>query len=62
MERDLAGPDALLCDALGLYWCIRPDPALGPALRLARDATGTSLIPTPEERIAELEAELEKRR
>lgn len=62
VERDLAGPDALLCDALGLYWCVRPDPVLGPALRLARDAAGTSLVLTAEERIAELEAELEKRR
>jgi Uma2 family endonuclease len=62
VERDLAGPEALLCDALGLYWCVRLDPALGPALRLARDPAGTSLIPTAEERIAELEAELEKRR
>jgi hypothetical protein len=41
---------------------VRLDPALGPALRLARDPAGTSLIPTAEERIAELEAELEKRR
>ena len=64
--RDLAGPDALLCDALGLYWCIRLDAELGPSLRLARDPAGGDLVLTPVEasaaRIAELEAELEKRR
>ncbi len=58
VERDLAGPDALLCDALGLYWCIRQDAELGPLLRLARDAAGKDLVLT---QIEALEAELARR-
>jgi Uma2 family endonuclease len=49
VERELGRPEALLCDALGVYWCIAVDPELGPVLRLARDAAGGSLLPTPEE-------------
>jgi len=62
VERDLDGPNALLCDALGLYWCVRRDAVLGAALRLSRDSGGQDLILTTEERLAELQAELEKRR
>jgi Uma2 family endonuclease len=52
VERDLGSPEALLSDALGLYWCVRPDPQLGQVLRLARDAAGSDLIPTFEEALA----------
>jgi hypothetical protein len=76
VERDITVPDARLCDALGLYWCTVSDAELILALRLARDAAGTELLATPAEtrdaeriakeaalaRVAELEAELERRR
>ncbi|HEY3500084.1 MAG TPA: Uma2 family endonuclease, partial [Polyangiaceae bacterium] len=94
VERQLAEPDAFRCDALGLYWCVREEPRIGRVLRLARDAAGSELLPTPSEaeaaraaneaaraaneaarasneaaraeaalaRVAELEAELAKRR
>lgn len=76
VERDLSAPNALYCDALEAFWCLRPDPRLGRMLRLAEGADGTGLWPTPEEaekaerarereaaerRIAELEAELRRR-
>jgi hypothetical protein len=66
VERDLARPDAHFCDALRLYWCIVEDSRLGWMVRLARDAQGAELVPTPEEaalaRVAELEEELGRRR
>ena len=50
VERVLEpGGEAYRCDALGLYWVVRGDRELGPALRLARDAAGVELILTPEE-------------
>jgi hypothetical protein len=49
VERDLADPEALRCDALGLYWCVREDAQLGRTLRLARDAAGMQVLPTPSE-------------
>jgi hypothetical protein len=49
VERNLGGPEALHCDALSLYWCVKQDPELGGVLRLARDALGTNLVLTPEE-------------
>jgi Uma2 family endonuclease len=49
VERELGRPEALFCDALGAYWCVVREPKLGPALRLATDPTGQSLLPTPEE-------------
>jgi Uma2 family endonuclease len=49
VERDPTDPKALLSDALGLYWCIRVDPTLGPMLRLAHDPAGKDLVLTPEE-------------
>jgi hypothetical protein len=73
VERDLADPEALFSDALGLYWCIVPDARLKAMLRLSRDREGQDLLPTPAEhakseaervalaRIAELEAELARR-
>jgi Uma2 family endonuclease len=75
VERDLAGEHALLCDTLGLHWCVRSDPTLGRVLRLSQDALGQTLVPLAFERerealereraatarIAELEAELRRR-
>lgn len=65
LERELAGSDALSCDTLGIYWCVRRDPVLGQVLRLARDAAGAELVLSTLERqtarIAELEAELGRR-
>jgi len=49
VERELGAPEDHRCDALGLYWCVRRDPALGPLLRLARDAAGTDVVLTPAE-------------
>lgn len=51
--------DSSACVTLGLEWCVAPLGELPCALRLARDGV---LLPTPEERIAELEAALEKGR
>jgi Putative restriction endonuclease len=75
VERELSGPQALLCDAVGFYWYIQHSPQLGHLLRLARDAEGVDVLPTPDEaveqeraakeaalaRVAELEAELRGR-
>jgi Uma2 family endonuclease len=66
VERDPSGPEALRCDALSLYWCVRPDEKLGPTLRLARDPAGSDLVLTQEEaalaRVAELEVALATKR
>jgi hypothetical protein len=72
VERDPSLPESRRCDALGLYWCIVPDPNVGYVLRLAEGPNGDGLLPTPEEaartreqealrRVAELEAELLRR-
>ena len=75
VERDLTGEHALLCDTLGVHWCVREDATLGRVLRLSLDALGQTLVPTAAERertatereraaterIAELEAELRRR-
>ena len=42
-------PEALRCDALGLYWCVREDPKLGLVLRLGTTNDCGELLPTPEE-------------
>ena len=62
VERDLSDPEGLRCDILGAYWTVVPDSALVRVLCLARNRDGTDLWLTPEERIAELERELERRR
>jgi len=49
VERELGRPEALLCDALGLYWCVKQHATLGPVLRLSSDAAGQTLVPTPAE-------------
>jgi Uma2 family endonuclease len=56
VERVLVGPNALLCDALGAYWCVVKDPTLGFMLRLSPNPDGTDLFPTPDE-ARKLEAE-----
>jgi Uma2 family endonuclease len=45
--------DAAPCVALGLHWVVRERGEHGAMLRLSRDATGSELLPTPEEREAE---------
>ena len=49
VERHPDDPEFARCDALRLYWCIVPDPALGLTLRLARDRARTDLVLTPAE-------------
>jgi Uma2 family endonuclease len=49
VERDRTDPAALLCDVLGLYWCVREEEGLGRTLRLARDREGHDLLLTPAE-------------
>jgi Uma2 family endonuclease len=44
VERDLRGPEALLCDTLGLFWHVKHDPTYGPMLRLAHDPEGNELV------------------
>jgi len=41
--------DSTPCSTLGLHFVIGPHPESGTALRLARDAAGLNLLPTPEE-------------
>ncbi|HEY3254101.1 MAG TPA: Uma2 family endonuclease [Polyangiaceae bacterium] len=50
VERDLTGEHALLCDALGVHWCVQSDATLGRVLRLSRDAFGQILVPSAIER------------
>ncbi|HKO52685.1 MAG TPA: GIY-YIG nuclease family protein [Polyangiaceae bacterium] len=50
VERDLTGEHALLCDALGVHWCVREDATLGRVLRLSLDPLGQTLVPTAAER------------
>ncbi|AUX20449.1 hypothetical protein SOCEGT47_009200 [Sorangium cellulosum] len=55
VERDVEG-DRAACDALDLYWVVAPAEGQPVALRLARDAAGRELLPTPTE-AARAEAE-----
>jgi Uma2 family endonuclease len=65
VERELIGENALACDTLGVFWCLKRDAVLGRVLRLSRDAAGVDLVLTRAEqqaaRVAELEAELARR-
>jgi hypothetical protein len=68
VERDRSAPSFASCHTLGVHWCVRTHEKLGLMLRLARDAEGNELLPTPDEarrdaeaRIRELEAELARR-
>jgi len=49
VERDPSDPAFMRCDALGLYWCVVPDPELGATFRLAHDREGRELLLTGEE-------------
>jgi len=48
LER-IVGADATPCTTLDLFWVVAPARDLPLALRLAHDAEGLSLVPTPEE-------------
>jgi Uma2 family endonuclease len=57
VERDPSDQSFARCDTLGLHFCVRHDAQLGPMLRLARDAEGRDLLPTPDEALQlEIEA------
>jgi Uma2 family endonuclease len=60
VEREVED-DRTPCATLG-FWCLVGRIAEYPALRLARDRDGRELLPTPEERIAQLEGELVRTR
>lgn len=69
VERDPKDAGFSRSRVLSAFFCVRDDPKLGPMLRLARDAEGTVLFPTPDEarlvaeaRVRELEAEIALRR
>jgi hypothetical protein len=49
VERALERPTSAECKPLGIYWVVVDDPALGRALRPARDRDGRELLPTPVE-------------
>jgi Uma2 family endonuclease len=49
VERAADDPDLTFCEALGLWWVVVHDEALGPVLRLARDREGRDLLATPDE-------------
>jgi len=49
VERDLGRHEARRCRTLEAYWVIVNDAELGPTLRLAEDADGHALWPTPAE-------------
>jgi Uma2 family endonuclease len=62
VERAPGDPDLHACEALGLWWLVVEDRALGPMLRLARDREGHDLLPTPDEAEAkEREAKVKER-
>lgn len=72
VERELEDPVAAESAVLGLCWVVTKDPSLGRILRLAKDASGGRLLPTPvereamkrrdaERRVRELEEELKRR-
>ncbi len=54
VERQVA-LDATPCATLGMFWVVRSAAGLPTALRLAHDAAGARLVPTPDE--AEMAAE-----
>jgi Uma2 family endonuclease len=60
VEREVHG-DSSPCLPLALWWVVGPVVDLPAGLRLARDPEGRARLPTPDERIAELEAELRER-
>jgi hypothetical protein len=61
VERTLPYARSAESVLLGAYWVVVDDEAGVPTLRLSHDADGTKLLPTPTERVRELEAELRRR-
>jgi Uma2 family endonuclease len=57
VERAVEG-DATACKTLDAHWVVRPIDGCELGLRLARDAEGRELFPTPLEEVARLRAEL----
>jgi hypothetical protein len=76
VERDASDPESSRCDTLDAFYCVREHPTYGPWLFLARDREGRDPYLSSEEaleveadarrraeeRVRELEAELERRR
>jgi len=61
VERELEEPLTAESPVLGLCWVIVTDPVLGRMLRLAKDASGGRLLPTPVEREAKKRHDAERR-
>lgn len=61
LERSPESADFHECAALGLWWVVAPS-EYGPMLRLARDARGAELLPTPSEERARLLRDLAEER
>lgn len=61
VERQLSGCVAA-SQCLPGYWLVEEDASIGPVLRLARDADGRDLYPSPADRVRALEAELARHR
>ncbi len=60
-ERAKDDPQLRACAALGMWWVVAPS-AFGPQIRLARDAEGQKLLPTPDEDRVRLATELAEER
>lgn len=56
VERAAEDPDVRRCRVLNLFWTTVTVPTIGPMLRLARDANGVDLLPTPNEALAAAES------
>lgn len=61
VERMLDDPLIAESPVLGLCWIVMPDAVLNRVLRLAKDASGGRLLPTPVEREAKRRLEAERR-
>ena len=62
VQRQLDEPDRAECTVLGLWWVVVPHPIHGRTLRLAHDHEGKRVLPTPEEREAEMRRVAERER
>jgi Uma2 family endonuclease len=62
VERNSGQPERLQCKTLGLYWIAIPNDTYGKQLRLAKDAAGKEVLPTPIENELRLEQELAEER
>jgi hypothetical protein len=61
VEQKLSNPRSASSSVLEAFWVVTENPELGPMLRLARDADGKGLFPTPDEDRTRLEEELRRR-